>query len=94
MLCDGMVGCVQRSVLYREDAGPQRAGRDHTGPAVHHTDRQEQQKQQQLASKAEPKLSIFGSGSTFVHNFGSGADPGSSSSSCHILTLKTVLIVV
>ena len=55
MLCDGMVGCVQRSVLYREEAGPQRAGRDHTGPAVHHTDRQEQQKQQQLASKAEPK---------------------------------------
>ena len=40
-------------------------------------------------SVAEPKLFIFGSdsgySSTFVHNFGSG------SSSCHIMTLKTVL---
>ena len=39
-------------------------------------------------SFAVPKLFIFGSGSTFVRNFGSG----SSSSSCHIpvLTLKPV----
>ena len=38
---------------------------------------------------AEPKLFIFvsGSGSTFVHNFGSG----SSSSYCRILSLKTVI---
>ena len=46
----------------------------------------------QSCSVAEPKLFIFGSdsGSTFVHNF--GPDFGSSSSSCHILTLKTVLL--
>ena len=31
---------------------------------------------------------MFGFGSTFVHNFGSGSDSGASSSSCHILPLK------
>ena len=40
-------------------------------------------------SVAEPKLFIFGSGSTFVHNFCSGSS--SSSSPSHILPLKTVL---
>ena len=43
------------------------------------------------SSVAEPKLFIFGSGSSsgsdFGHNFGSG----SSSSNSHILALKTVL---
>ena len=38
-------------------------------------------------SVAEPKLFIFGSGSDFDHNFGSG----SSSSYSQILALKTVL---
>ena len=38
-------------------------------------------------SVAEPKLFIFGSGSDFGHNFGSG----SSYSYSHILALKTVL---
>ena len=37
------------------------------------------------SSVAELKLFIFGSGSDFVHNFGSG------SSSSHVLPLKTVL---
>ena len=40
-----------------------------------------------VRSVAEPKLFIFGSGSDFGHNFGSG----SSSSYNHILALKTVL---
>jgi hypothetical protein len=31
----------QRVVLYREEAGAQRTGRDHSCPAVHHTDRKE-----------------------------------------------------
>ena len=42
-----------------------------------------------FSSVAEPKLFIFGSGSDFDHNVGSGF--GSSSNYSHILALKTVL---
>ena len=37
-----------------------------------------------LYSVAEPKLFIFGSGSDFVHNFGSGSSSGSSSRYSHL----------